>query len=135
MGMEQLIADRVGFSSQQKPPQVAESHGGGERRTGRETGLTPDFDRLANCAQEPDARRWSGLSSRRFKRVGDNALHPGQANTRALIMADILRRPGSLAPAVPVHAAGAQEGAARFAENILGLGLVAGELGQGSVLL
>ena len=44
---------------------------------------------LSSLAQQPDARRWSGLSSSRFcfdgtrpKRVGDNALHLSQADIR-----------------------------------------------------
>ena len=58
---------------------------------------------LSGLAQRPDARRWSGLSSRRFcfdgtrpKRVGDNALHLSQADMRGSMVADCRAQRGSV---------------------------------------
>ena len=58
---------------------------------------------LSRFAQQPDARRWSGLSSRRFcfdgtrpKRVGDNALHLSQADMRGSMGAVCRAQRGSV---------------------------------------
>ena len=58
---------------------------------------------LSSLAQQPDVRRWSGLSSRRFcfegtrpKRVGDNALHLSQADMRGSMGAPRRSQRGSV---------------------------------------